>query len=229
MISGVLGSLGVGAGLGLVGLDPAGALVAAVALAAGARDRQIVAFGLVVLVGTTVFGTVLTVTLGARLTRLDWASLVPHGALRGGLEAGAALVLGVWVGARIVRRNVVSQPRAMGVGWTGVAITGVLFVGTAATDPSFAALVVLAGRDGSPAGVAIANATWTLVSQAPLFLLVLAVLRGRHHAALATLRRLRDRWGPRVRTLVTVVLGLGALVLLADVLSWTMGSFLVGR
>jgi hypothetical protein len=55
-----------------------------------------------------------------------------------------------------------------------------------------------------------------------------AVLLGRHRAAVDTLQRLRERWAPRVRVLVTAALALGALVLLADVLSWAAGSFLVG-
>jgi Trk-type K+ transport system membrane component len=45
--------------LGLAGLDPAGALVVAGALAAGAREGHVVLFGLVVLVGTVVLGTTL--------------------------------------------------------------------------------------------------------------------------------------------------------------------------
>ena len=229
MILGLVGSLGVGAGLGLLGVDPAGALVAAVALAAGARDRQIVIFGLVVLVGTTVFGVVLTVAVGERLARLDWASVLPSGALRAGLEAGAALLLAAWAVARVVRRSTSSEPRVMGAGATGAVVAGVLFIGTAATDPSFAALIVLAGREASPAGVVVANTVWTVVSQAPLFVVVVAVLLGRHRAAVDTLQRLRERWAPRVRVLVTVALGLGALVLLADVLSWAAGSFLIGR
>lgn len=225
----MVGSLGLGAGLGLLGLDPAGALVAAVAIAAGARDRQIVVFGAVVLVGTTLFGAALAVTVGERLAQIDWASLVPHGALRAGLEAGAAFVLAAWAGVRIVRGSAVSEPRAIRTSPAGVVAGGVLFVGTAATDPTFAALVVLAGRDGSVVGPTVANAAWTLVSQVPLFLVVLAVVLGRHRAAVATLRRLRGQWAPRVRALVTAVLGLGALLLLTDVLSWIARSFLVGR
>lgn len=229
MTGGVLGSLALGAGLGLIGLDPSGALVAAVALAAGARDRDAVVFGAIVLVGTIGFGAVLTVTVGERLARFDWTSLVPEAGLRAGLEAGAALLLAAWAGARIVRGTTASEPRTVGAGTLGLVATGVLFVGTAATDPSFAALVVLAGREASLSGVIVANATWTVVSQAPLFVLVLAVLQGRHHTTLATLRRLRDRWAPRMRVTVTAGLGLAALVVLADVVTWAgRGSFLVG-
>lgn len=225
---GVVGGLGLGAGLGLLGVDPAGALVAAVALAAGARDRQIVIFGLVVLVGTTIFGVVLTAAIGERLARLDWASLMPGGALRAGLEAGAALLVAAWAVVRVVRGSTSSEPRVMGAGATGAVVAGVLFIGTAATDPSFAALIVLAGREASPVGLVVANTVWTLVSQAPLFVVVLAVLRGRHRATVDALQRLRERWAPRARVLVTAALGLGALVLLADVLSWAAGSFLIG-
>lgn len=230
MTGGVLGSLALGAGLGLIGLDPSGALVAAVALAAGARDRDVVVFGGIVLVGTIGLGAVLTVTVGERLARFDWTSLVPEAGLRAGLEVGAALILAAWAGARIVRGTAATEPRTVGAGTLGLVATGVLFVGTAATDPSFAALVVLAGREASLSGVVVANATWTAVSQAPLFLLVLAVLRGRHHTTLATLRRLRGRWAPRVRVAVTAGLGLASLVVLADAVSWaTRSSFLFGR
>lgn len=225
----MIGSIGVGAGLGLLGLDPAGALVAAVALAVGARDRQIVVFGLVVLVGTTLFGTVLTVAVGERVTRLDWASWVPQGALRAALEVGVALALAVWVGTRLLRGNVMSEPRVMGAGPTGAIVAGVLFIGTAATDPSFVALVVLAGQGVTLTGAVVANGVWTVVSQAPLFVVVVAVLGGRHHGVVSALQRLRERWAPRVQALVTVVLGLVALVLVIDALSWLLGSFVVGR
>ena len=39
-------------GLGLAGIDPAGALIAIAALAAGARDRAVMAVGLVSILGT---------------------------------------------------------------------------------------------------------------------------------------------------------------------------------
>lgn len=43
-------------GLGLAGLDPAGALLAIAALASGARARHVIAFGAAVPVGTALLG-----------------------------------------------------------------------------------------------------------------------------------------------------------------------------
>ena len=79
-------------GLGLAGLDPAGALIAAAALTAGARDRAVLLYGVVVLVGTALLGTVLSLTLGARLASVDWSVLVPAG------RVGAIIELGVGAG-----------------------------------------------------------------------------------------------------------------------------------
>lgn len=230
MTGGVLGALALGAGLGILGLDPAGALVAAVALAAGARDRDVVVFGAVVLIGTVLFGVAVTVTVGARLARFDWTSLLPEAGPRAWLETGVALLLAAWATARVVRGTRRTEPRTVGLGSLGMVATAVLFIGTAATDPSFAALVVLAGREGSLPAAAVANLTWTVVSQAPLFLMILAVLRGGHRRILVTLRGLWDRWAPRLRVVTTAALGLAALLVLADVVSWIARSeYLLGR
>src|ERR671913_2125684 len=63
--------------LGLAGLDPAGALVVAGALASGARERNVVLFGLVVLVGTMVLGATLSLSVGPRIAEIDWSVLAP--------------------------------------------------------------------------------------------------------------------------------------------------------
>ena len=63
--------------LGLAGLDPAGALVVAGALASGARERNVVLFGLVALVGTMVLGTTLSLSVGPRVADIDWSIFAP--------------------------------------------------------------------------------------------------------------------------------------------------------
>ena len=61
----------------MAGLDPAGALVVAGALAAGAREAHVVLFGLVALVGTVVLGTTLSLTVGPRAAEIDWSVFAP--------------------------------------------------------------------------------------------------------------------------------------------------------
>src|SRR3954467_8248412 len=90
------------AALGVLGMDPAGALLAAAAMTAGARRREVMVFSVVVLLGTVVFGTVLTMALGDRLAGFD-TSVLPHRGTRAGIEAAASLALLVWVGIRLGR------------------------------------------------------------------------------------------------------------------------------
>lgn len=230
MTGGAAQLLATGAGLGVLGMDPAGALLAAAAIAAGARRRDVAVFGLVVLVGTVALGTVLSETVGARLGVLDWSTILPRGGWRAAVEAAAALVLGGWVIARTRRGP--RPPREDGVraGLGGAAISGGLFIGTALTDPTFVALVVLAGRAGDPVATVLASTAWTVVSQLPLVLVVVALAGRRHRAMMAGLRRWRLRWAARLRALVTASLAVVAAVPAIDVLWWLLGgAFLVGR
>src|SRR3954447_2874522 len=218
------------AALGVLGLDPAGALLAAAAMTAGARRREVVVFSVVVLLGTVVFGTVLTMALGDRLARFDWTSVLPHRGTRAGIEAAASLALLVWVGIRLGRGPRPLKDRALRVGPSGAVVSAILFIGTAATDPTFAATVVLASRSNTVLPAVLANTTWTVISQLPLMLVFAAVLAGRHRSALTTIRRLRLRWAAVLRRLVTLGLALCALVLFIDVCTWLItGDFLTGR
>ena len=89
-------------GLGLAGLDPAGALVAAGALTGGARERHVAAYGLVSLLGTVAFGTALSLVVGPRVAGVDWGELAssPGAAL---VEAALGLGLVAWGIARVRR------------------------------------------------------------------------------------------------------------------------------
>lgn len=208
-------------GLGLAGLDPAGALIAAAALAAGTQARPVVAFGVLVVVLTALLGTALSLTVGAGLADVDWAAAVPGGPVTAAVEALAGLGALVWALARW-RRSPADpadeaprrrSPRA--VGGAGLLGVGLLFTAGAALDPSYAGLVVLAGRGEPWWEVLAAHAVWSLVSQAPLVVLVVAVARGGHERAVALFTRWWGRARPLVRHLVTgalVVVGLGLLL-----------------
>jgi hypothetical protein len=58
--------------LGLASLDITGTMVAAGALAAGARVRALVAFGCFCILGTVAFGTALSLIVGPRIEGIDW-------------------------------------------------------------------------------------------------------------------------------------------------------------
>jgi cytochrome c biogenesis protein CcdA len=204
-------------GLGIAGLDPAGALIAAAALTAGARDRAVLLYGVVVLVGTALLGTVLSLTLGARLASVDWSVLVPAGRVGAILEIAVGAGLLAWAVIRLRRRGArTPRPRRERTGSLGLAGVGALFALSAALDPTFIAVVVLAGRDAVVAEVALAHALWAVVSQAPLVLLLVAVARGRHQRAVTWFASWWSRAQPVVRRVVTAALILTGVVLLFD-------------
>jgi hypothetical protein len=204
-------------GLGLAGLDPAGALIAAAALTAGARDRAVLLYGVVVLVGTALLGTVLSLTLGVRLASVDWSVLVPAGRVGAIIELGVGVGLLAWAVVRLSRRGArAPKPRRERTGGLGLAGVGALFALSAALDPTFIAVVVLAGRDPVVAEVALAHALWAVVSQAPLVLLLLAVARGKHERAVTWFGGWWSRVQPVVRRVVNAALVVTGAVLVLD-------------
>jgi hypothetical protein len=64
--------------LGLASLDVTGTLLATGAMGAGARNRALVVFGCVSILGTIAFGTALSLIVGPRITGIDWEALLPH-------------------------------------------------------------------------------------------------------------------------------------------------------
>lgn len=237
-LDGLGGLLLASLGLGVAGLDPTGALLAAAALAAGARPRAVVLFGASVLVLTAALGTVLSLTAGASLAGVDWTGSLPGGPVTAVLEALAGLLALGWAVARLRRRadpareEVAAEASrrggarlASGAGMVGAAV---LFTAGAVLDPSFVGLVVLAGRGEPLAQVVAAHTTWSVVSQAPLLLLLVAVARGGHERAAALFARWWSRVRPLVRHLVTAALVLLGAGLLLDA-GWfaATGSFLV--
>lgn len=202
-------------GLGLAGLDPAGALVAVASLAAGARRGAVLGFGAVVLLGSASLGVALSLTLGARLRTTDLAGLLP----RGGTAAAAEVVLGVtllgWAVWRLRARPVPGE-RVGRSGAVTVVGLGVGYALLSLTDPSFAGMVVLAGRGQPVAEVVTAHLVWSLTSQAPLTVLLVAVAAGAHEGAVGWFRRGWARVGPVVRRGVTLALVVAGVALLAE-------------
>lgn len=215
--------------LGLAGIDPAGVLIALSALAAGARERVVIGFALIVLAGTAVLGTMLSLTAGQQLQSFDWTSLLPPDWLGAAVELALAAGLLTWAVIR-VRRPGARPPRPTRPGRTGAGLlwAGAAFALSAPLDPTFIGLVVLAGRDEPPAAVASAHLIWIVISQLPLVLLACAVLLRRHTGTVAWLQNLMPRARPVLSKIGTVTLGLVAVVLTIDAVWWfATGRFLL--
>jgi hypothetical protein len=216
--------------LGLAGLDPAGALVVAGALAAGAREGHVALFGLVVLVGTVVLGTTLSLTVGPRIAEIDWSVFAPGDRTVAFVETLLGVGLVCW-GVVRARRPTAHAPKprsARGTGPIALVGAGILFALSAVLDPTFVALTVIAGRDGSFWSAAVAHSVWVLVSQGPLVLVLGAMAGGKHKGVVIWFRSLWSRLRPAIGRLVTgAVLFVGAFFLLDAGWWFVTGELLV--
>jgi hypothetical protein len=206
-------------GLGLAGIDPLGALVVLAALSRQATRRAVVSFSLVVLLGTTAFGAGLAVLVGDGVGGLADRLLDLPDVVGVVLESVLVVLLLRWAYLRWSRRNgPAKEKRPWLARWLdrGLPLVGGLFVVSAVTDPTFVALVALASREHGLAGALLASGLWTLVSQAPLFVLVAAVLLGAQARLLGRVEQLRRRWGRWLPHALTAGIALAGLLLLAD-------------
>jgi hypothetical protein len=207
--------------LGLASLDFTATVLALGALGAGARDRALIAFGCVCILGTLAFGTTLSLVIGTRIAGLDWSSLLPHDHAEDLIAAIVEVLLGAglvtWGIVRALRPTTTppkpTVPHALGL--MSLAAVGILFALAAIFDPPFLSLVVIAGRYEHFWSVVAAHATWVFVSHAPLILLLVLAVSTDHDLVVDRFQT----WWTRIRPItVYVVTGTvllaGALLLL---------------
>jgi hypothetical protein len=203
-VPGVIELLLVALGLGLAGLDPGGLLVAAGALAVGARERYVAAYGLVTLLGTVAFGTALSLVVGPRVADIDWGALATSTGA-GLVEIALGLGLVAWGIARAPRPAThAPKPRSpRGRGPVALLALAILFALSAVLDPTFVSLAVVAGWGEPFWSVVAAHSVWVIVSQAPLVLLLAAMAGGKHERFVARFRSFWERVRPAVGRMIT--------------------------
>ncbi len=219
-------------GLGVLGFDPAPGLIALAALALGARRRDIVLFGVLLIGGTAAWGVALTAVAGRAIRRIHWFDLAvsPLGLL---FETVVAVAIATWSVVVLVRRSRASSgsevastqadpdgsdARAasrIASGVVSLSLVALVFVAVVIGDPPFpAAVVASAGRTGGE--VVLGFLLWALVSQWPLAVVALAVGLGRVGAVTA----LGRRWRPRIAKVTRAVGPVLGLVVATAILVW---------
>jgi hypothetical protein len=207
--------------LGLASLDFTATVLALGALGAGARDRALIAFGCVCLLGTLAFGTTLSLVIGTRIASLDWRSLLPHDPTEDLIAAIVEVLLGVglviWGIVRALKPTTTppkpSVPHAVGL--MSLAAVGIVFALAAIIDPPFLSLVVIAGRSEHFWPIVAAHSTWVVVSHAPLILLLVLAVSTDHDLVVDRFQTWWTRIRPITIRLVTgTVLLVGALLIL---------------
>ncbi|QTX04374.1 hypothetical protein [Agromyces archimandritae] len=221
-----LAAVAAAAGLGLAGFDPFGAFIAISALAAGGRIRAVLAFFVTAAASTIVVGTLLGETVHAVTAWIATNIVVPD-PLRFGVQVVAALALAVWTVLRIRRgtRAASKDRRRTGAGIWAMMLLGLLWGVSALTDPSFYAVAALpVGGLWAMAGLIT---VWFLVSQSPLVAFTLVLGAGRRSAPVRRMTEFIGRLAGPSAVLMTVFLGVAAVLIAANAATWPItGSFL---
>lgn len=182
------------AALGLVGMDPTVAVLAAASVVAGVRGRTVAAFLVTVLLGSWVFGSILALTVGRLVPDPAVLHAVRISWYRGAVEAVVAVAAVVWLTTRLIRgrrpakERGLSETRVIGaVGVGALIVVGWLF------DPGFVGAVIVAGA-APPIVVVPGMLLWLLPAQSPTIVVAAAMLSGRHGASPSASTRSDTGW-----------------------------------
>ena len=208
--------------LGLASLDFTATVLVVGALGAGARDRALLAFGSVCILGTAGVRHDALARDRPPDRRYRLGALLPHNPTEDLIAALVEVVLGiglvVWGIVRALRPNTTppkpTVPRALGL--MSLAGVGILFALAAIFDPPFFSLVVIAGRYEHFWSVVAAHSTWVMVSHAPLILLLVLALTTDHERVVTRFQSWWSRLRPIVFRLVTGAVFLAGALLLLD-------------
>lgn len=217
-------------GLGLAGIDPAGAVVGVGLLGMKVPRAHIVIMLATFLAGTVALGTVLSVVLGPRVTGLDWRKFEPsdRDVAFGLVVLGLGLLVWGVFRVRHPQRRKARHDRNMGSGILPLALLGIAFALGSIISPPFLALVVIAGRYDHLWEIILSYTIWVVLNQSPL-LIVTGISITPHGKR--TVERFRSWWVRTTRERNRIATNLafiaGGVCLLESVWWASTGSFLI--
>ncbi|MFC3932977.1 hypothetical protein ACVR0S_08695 [Streptococcus dentapri] len=214
--------------LGLAGIDPVGMMLLVTMQAAGLSKKKAYLYGGLVLFGTAVLGFILSSLLGRGLS--DLASSIDNfsNTVWVWINLALILILTVWGMKRLSteeqKENESGQKNSR-----GVYAAAVFMMFTALTDPTFLAVLALSGQVNNLLLSILYNLLWVFISQAPLFLLLLAIVFNKHHVFIDKFNTYYKKYKKPINYAVTGLIFLAALVFVADlIVYWFSGAWLLG-
>ncbi|MEY8462792.1 hypothetical protein [Streptococcus merionis] len=215
-------------GLGIAGIDPVGMMILVSFMTVGLSKSRAIIFGLGVFLGTTLLGIALSRVLGSTLVELS--SIFDNLPDTAWVWIGVAIVIvfSYLAYRRLVTNKDEGEPEntKSNKGMYG-AIAFMVF--TAVTDPTFLAVLALSSRQQNIFWEFIFSAVWTLVSQAPLFILVGTILLNKHEFFINRFNTFYEKNKKNLGNVLTGIFILIAAVFSIDlVLFWLTGSWLIG-
>lgn len=205
--------------LGIAGLDFSGAMIILTALTLGATRKDVRTFALIDFIGTVAVGVMCSCFLNENIERLtNWTNHI--GAI---LELAVACMLLILVIQRVFSNGKNESNNFLKSALDkGMISVGIAFSIGALMDPSFMALITLAGYNMEFVQIISANCAWILISQSPAFILTIAVMLGKYEKLEAFVQqKLKEHsWFERLKrilpNLLTIIILTAALLLIAD-------------
>ncbi len=206
-------------GLGLLGIDPLGAIVASTAIAAKVKKSRVLLFGLTYFSGTVIIGVVMSI-LGQEA--IDFVqSFIPDDFSPAWaiLNLLIVLIISGWLLIRFLKRNkpkkTPKKKTLLGGVWQIIAV-GLIFAASSLTDPTFYAVIILAAESHNILSMIGLHLLWVCVCQLPLILITGAYYLNIHQKLLSKSAKLWRLHRQKFIVVLYLIAILICLLLLAD-------------
>jgi|GEM_PF-5761001 len=214
-------------GLGLLGLDPFGALIVISSIATGVRRRVVIVFFATALVSTVLTGFLLDESV-QHINAWITSTFTVTPSVRATVQLLATVGLGLWTAHAWKHRNQQRKDSKATVlaGASGMVLLGIFWGVSAITDPSFYGITALSAASESIAFAVAAFTGWFLVSQAPLTLVVLTLAAGKNSSAVRRAISLAQATAKPARYTLAILLAIATVALALNTLTYVAnGTF----
>lgn len=206
--------------LGVAGIDPLGAILVASAIAAGVTRGKIILFTCCVFIFTILIGVFFSY-IGTNFVATA-TSMVPDSNSTFWVYVNVLImaIICLWL-YRKTKAKTVEKPRKKLTGsMFAIAIVGIAFGAGAVFDPTFLAVISLAGQNGSILTIISMHTIWILISQIMLFSLLIAYLTGKHELVLSKSKAIWIKHKQLLNSFVTGAAILSIVILAIDILAF---------
>ncbi|MFN8648910.1 hypothetical protein [Streptococcus sp.] len=215
-------------GLGLAGIDPIGMMLLVTMQTAGLSKTKAYLYGGLVLFGTAILGFVLSSLLGRGLS--DLASSINNfsNTVWVWIYLALILILTSWGIKRLSAKEQKEKEKDQKSS-KGVYGAAAFMIFTALTDPTFLAVLALSGQVNHLLLSVLYNLLWVFISQAPLFLLLLAIVFNKHHMFIDKFNTYYEKYKRPINCAVTGLIFFTVFIFVADlIVYWFSGTWLLG-
>ena len=214
--------------LAIAGIDPLGAILVASAIATGLSKVKIILFTACVFIFTIVTGVFFSYIGTNFLANITSSLPESNSSIWAYINIVIVVIICLWLYKKSKSRTV-QKPKKKLIGSTlTIALAGIAFGVGAVFDPTFLAVISLAGQNGNLFTIITLHTVWILVSQIMLFGLFIAYIIGKHELILSKSKTLWHKNKQKFNMLVFGAAALSIVILAVDTLVFvTTGDYLI--